>query len=98
MVKDKQVRRLFAMKNKCKTLYQLADKAGISTKTARKYLKTGVLPANAKLSTTGPPIRMPLQGIGHGLKNSSKTTPVLNLNRFLRLCSVNIPVNTRTAN
>ncbi len=48
MVKDKQVRRLFAMKNKCKTLYQLADKAGISTKTARKYLKTGVLPSQCQ--------------------------------------------------
>ena len=29
MVTDKQVRRLFAMKNKVKYLYQLADKAGI---------------------------------------------------------------------
>jgi hypothetical protein len=48
MVKDKQVRRLFAMKNKCKTLYQLADKAGMSTKTARKYLKTGVLPSQCQ--------------------------------------------------
>jgi len=48
MVKDKQVRRLFAMKNKCKTLYQLADKAGMSTKTAHKYLKTGVLPSQCQ--------------------------------------------------
>jgi hypothetical protein len=30
MVTDKQVRRLFAMKNKVKYLYQLADKAGMS--------------------------------------------------------------------
>ncbi len=45
MVTDKQVRRLFAMKNKVKYLYQLADKAGMSTKTARKYLKSGVLPS-----------------------------------------------------
>ena len=48
MVTDKQVRRLFAMKNKCKTLYQLADKAGMSTKTARKYLKSGVLPSQCQ--------------------------------------------------
>jgi hypothetical protein len=34
MVTDKQVRRLFAMKNKVKYLYQLADKAGMSAKTA----------------------------------------------------------------
>ena len=33
MVTDEQVRRLFAMKNKVKYLYQLADKAGMSTKT-----------------------------------------------------------------
>jgi len=30
MVTDLQVRRLFAMKNKVKYLYQLADKAGMS--------------------------------------------------------------------
>jgi hypothetical protein len=36
------------MKNKCKTLYQLADKAGMSTKTARKYLKSGVLPSQCQ--------------------------------------------------
>jgi len=45
MVTDKQVRRLFAMKNKIKYLYQLADKAGMSTKTARKYLKSAILPS-----------------------------------------------------
>ena len=48
MVTDKQVRRLFAMKNQCQTLYQLADKAGMSTKTARKYLKSGVLPSQCQ--------------------------------------------------
>ena len=48
MVTDKQVRRLFAMKNKVKYLYQLADKAGMSTKTARKYLKSGVLPSQCQ--------------------------------------------------
>jgi len=48
MVTDKQVRRLFSMKNKVKYLYQLADKAGMSTKTARKYLKSGVLPSQCQ--------------------------------------------------
>ena len=42
MVTDSQVRRLFAMKNKVKYLYQLADKAGMSAKTARKYLRACV--------------------------------------------------------
>ena len=45
MVTDEQVRRLLAMKNKVEYLYQLADKAGMSTKTAHKYLKSGVLPS-----------------------------------------------------
>jgi hypothetical protein len=44
MVKDEQVRRLFKMKNKYQHLYQAADAAGMSTKTARKYLKSGKLP------------------------------------------------------
>ena len=48
MVTDSQVRRLFAMKNKVKYLYQLADKAGMSAKTARKYLKSGSLPSQCK--------------------------------------------------
>ena len=48
MVTDKQVRRLFAMKNKIKHLYQLADTAGVSSKTARKYLKSGVLPSQCQ--------------------------------------------------
>jgi len=48
MVTDSQVRRLFAMKNKVKYFYQLADKAGMSAKTARKYLKSGSLPSQCK--------------------------------------------------
>jgi len=49
MVTDEQARRLFAMKNKIKYLYQLADKAGMSTKTARKYLKSGKLPSQCQI-------------------------------------------------
>jgi hypothetical protein len=48
MVTDKQVRRLFVMKNKYQYLYQVADAAGMSTKTARKYLKSGVLPSQCR--------------------------------------------------
>jgi len=48
MVIDKQVRKLFAMKNKVTHLYQLADAAGMSTKTARKYLQSGVLPSQCQ--------------------------------------------------
>lgn len=45
MVTDEQVRRLFRMKNKYQYLYQTADAAGMSAKTARKYLQSGVLPS-----------------------------------------------------
>ena len=36
------------MKNKVKYLYLLVDKAGMSAKTARKYLKAGFLPCQCK--------------------------------------------------
>ena len=48
MVKDRQVKRLFEMKNKYQYLYQAADAAGMSTKTARKYLKSGKFPSQSK--------------------------------------------------
>ncbi len=50
MVTDSQVRRLFAMKNKVKYLYQLADKAGMSSKTARKYLTSGVCKGRSQIA------------------------------------------------
>jgi len=48
MVTDEQVRRLFKMKNKHQHLYQAADAAGMSAKTARKYLQSGVLPSQCR--------------------------------------------------
>ncbi len=56
MVTDLQVRRLFDMQNKHEYLYQAADKAGISSKTAHKYLKNGKLPRQSTVkSCTGNP-------------------------------------------
>lgn len=52
MVTDQQVRRLFAMRNKYEHLYQAADAAGISSKTAGKYLKNGKLPSQCKVEHT----------------------------------------------
>jgi len=49
MVTDRQVRRLFEMKNKVDYLYQAADLAGMSVKTARKYLRSGQLPGECKI-------------------------------------------------
>ena len=54
MVTDRQVRRLFDMQNKYKHLYQVADAAGISRKTARKYLKNGRFPSQCKVEHTWP--------------------------------------------
>jgi hypothetical protein len=48
MVTDEQVRRLFKMTNKHQHLYQAADAAGMSPKTARKYLQSGVLPSQCR--------------------------------------------------
>ena len=54
MVTDQQVRRLFAMKNRHEHLYQAADAAGMSCKTARKYLKRGKLPSQCRVEHTWP--------------------------------------------
>ena len=52
MVTDQQVRRLFDMQNKYEYQYQAADAAGISGKTAHKYLKNGKLPSQCKVEHT----------------------------------------------
>ena len=54
MVTDLQVRRLFDMRNKHEYLYQAADAAGISSKTAHKYLKNGKLPSQCRVEHTWP--------------------------------------------
>ena len=54
MVTDQQVRRLFAMQNKYEYQYQAADAAGISGKTARKYLKNRKLPSQCRVEHTWP--------------------------------------------
>ena len=54
MVTDLQVRRLFDMRNKHEHLYQAADAAGMSSKTAHKYLKNGKLPSQCRVEHTWP--------------------------------------------
>ena len=54
MVTNQQVRRLFDVRNKHDHLYQAADAAGMSSKTARKYLKNGKLPSQCKIEHTWP--------------------------------------------
>jgi hypothetical protein len=54
MVTDQQVRRLFIMQNRYAYQYQAADAAGLSEKTARKYLQNGKLPSQCKVEHTWP--------------------------------------------
>ena len=48
MVKDQQVRRLVKLRKNEKTLTMAAARAGLSRKTARKYLKSGKLPSQCQ--------------------------------------------------
>src|SRR6056297_482289 len=52
MVKNLQVRRLFDVQNEYEYQYQAADAAGMSSKTARKYLKSGKLPSQCRVEHT----------------------------------------------
>lgn len=49
MVTDQQVRTLFKMQNKYDYLYQAADAAGMSGKTARKFLRSKQLPSQNRI-------------------------------------------------
>lgn len=52
MVQDRQVRRLFMLKQKEETLGAAAAKAGLDEKTARKYLRLGRLPSQVRAPHT----------------------------------------------
>ena len=54
MVHDRQVRRLFMLKQKEETLAVASAKAGMDEKTARKYLREGKLPSQMKAPHTWP--------------------------------------------
>lgn len=77
MVTDQQVRRFLSMQNKYEHHYQAADAAGISSKTARKYLKSGKLPSQCKVEHTWPTREDPFADdwafVEHILKDSQCT-------------------------
>ena len=54
MVTDQQVGRLFDMQHKHEYQYQAADAAGMSSKTARKYLQSGKMPSQCRVEHTWP--------------------------------------------
>jgi hypothetical protein len=49
MITNNQYERLLSMKHKKQYFYQVADAAGISPTTARKYLKANRLPTNLEI-------------------------------------------------
>lgn len=53
MLTDQQFERLLSMKHKKQYFYQVADAAGVSAKTARKYLRLDRLPSQLKTARTG---------------------------------------------
>jgi len=63
MVTDMQVRRLLGMQKKVEYLYKLADLAGMSPKTARKYLRAGRLPSQLKKEHTWKTRRDPFEEV-----------------------------------
>lgn len=74
MVTDQQVRKLFKMQNKYEHLYQAADAAGMSSKTARKFLKSKQLPSQIRVEhnwqTRPDPFEKDWDWIEHHLKES----------------------------
>lgn len=52
MITDQQFERLLSMKHKKEHFYQVADSAGVSAKTARKYLKLNRYPSQLKTVRT----------------------------------------------
>ncbi|NLH16227.1 MAG: hypothetical protein GX455_06585 [Phycisphaerae bacterium] len=54
MVTDHRVRRLIAVRNKYDYQYQAADAAGMSSKTAGKYLHSGKLPSQCRVEHSWP--------------------------------------------
>jgi len=74
MVTDQQVRRLFDVQNKHDYQYQAADAAGISSKTARKYLKNGKLPSQCRVEHTWPTRQDPFEEDWHFVEQLLKDT------------------------
>jgi hypothetical protein len=88
MVTDLQVRRLFDLRNKHEHLYQAADAAGISSKTAHKYLKNGKLPSQCRVEHTWPTRQDPFTNdwafIEQVLKDTQGTLEAKTLLRHLQ--------------
>ena len=77
MVTDNQVRRLRMLINKEKTKAIAASKAGMDEETARKYLKLGRLPSQAKVEHTWRTRKDKFKKVWEELRGYLKTNPGL---------------------
>jgi hypothetical protein len=88
MVTDQQVRRLFDVQNKYEYQYQAADAAGISSKTAHKYLRSGKLPSQCKVEHTWPTRKDPFADdwafVQQMLKDTQATLEAKTIFEFLQ--------------
>ena len=99
MVTDNQVRMLMKLVNREKLLKTAAAKAGMSEKTARKYLKSGKLPSQCKVIHDWRTRPDPLDPedwcwAEEVLQNNMESKP----RRSSRCSRENIPASTRIAN
>ncbi len=77
MVKDQQVRRLVKLKKNEKTLTMAAAKAGMSRKTARKYLKSGKLPSQCQPERYWRTRSDPFESVWPEVKDILKRSPTV---------------------
>jgi transposase len=77
MVSNQQVRRLFMLIKKGTHQYQAADKAGMTDRTARKYLKTGKLPGETAKKHDWRTRQNPFEGTWEEIKELIEANPGL---------------------
>ena len=77
MVTDKQVRRLMMLIQKEKTLAIASARAGMDEKTARKYLKSGLLPSQCRKEHDWRTRENPFAEEWDGIKDKLEVNPGL---------------------
>jgi len=77
MVQDRQVRKLYMLKTREKTLGAAASKSGMDEKTARKYLRSGKLPSQSKIPHTWKTRKDPFVDVWEDVRELLGTTPGL---------------------
>lgn len=91
MVRDQQVRRLFMLKGKGLKQYQAADKAGMSERAARTYLKSSMLPSQIKKDHTWRTREDPFENNWSEIVEMLKTNPGLEGKTIFKYYQTNDP-------